>query len=154
MRRILRDLKIMLLANLWIVPVLAGLVGALFYFVAPPPPMHARMATGAVGGGYHAFAERLQAELEQQGFTLELVESQGSEDNLAKLGQGEVELALVQSGQELTLPDEARAKLTGLGVMYREPLWLFTGPKVKFERLADLKQLRLAIGSADSGTRR
>ncbi len=152
MRRILRDLKIMLLANLWIVPVLAGLVGALFYFVAPPPPMHARMATGAVGGGYHAFAERLQAELEQQGFTLELVESQGSEDNLAKLGQGEVELALVQSGQELTLPDEARAKLTGLGVMYREPLWLFTGRKVQFQRLADLTKLRLAIGSADSGT--
>ena len=152
MRRILRDLKIMLLANLWIVPVLAGLVGALFYFVAPPPPMHARMATGAVSGGYHAFAERLQAELEQQGFTLELVESQGSEDNLAKLGQGEVELALVQSGQELTLPDEARAKLTGLGVMYREPLWLFTGRKVQFQRLADLTKLRLAIGSADSGT--
>lgn len=152
MRRILRDLKIMLLANLWIVPVLAGLVGALFYFVAPPPPMHARMATGAVGGGYHAFAERLQAELEQQGFTLELVESQGSEDNLVKLGAGEVELALVQSGQELSLPDEARAKLTGLGVMYREPLWLFTGRKVQFRNLADLTRLRLAIGSADSGT--
>ena len=29
MRRILNDLKIMILANLWIVPVLAGLVGAL-----------------------------------------------------------------------------------------------------------------------------
>ncbi|VXB34552.1 C4-dicarboxylate ABC transporter substrate-binding protein [Pseudomonas sp. 8AS] len=152
MRRILRDLKIMLLANLWIVPVLAALVGALFYFVAPPPPMHARLATGAAGGGYHAFAERLRAELEQQGFTLELVESAGSADNLAKLGQGEVELALVQSGQELTLPDEARAKLSGLGVMYREPLWLFTGSKVKFRRLADLTRLRLAIGSQDSGT--
>ncbi|MDP3813641.1 TAXI family TRAP transporter solute-binding subunit [Pseudomonas sp.] len=152
MRRILRDLKIMLLANLWIVPVLAGLVGALFYFVAPPPPMHARLATGAVGGGYHAFAERLQAELKLQGFTLELVESAGSEDNLGRLGKGEVELALVQSGQELTLADEARAKLTGLGVMYREPLWLFTGRKVKFQRLADLTKLRLAIGGEDSGT--
>lgn len=152
MRRILRDLKIMLLANLWIVPVLAALVGALFYFVAPPPPMHARLATGAAGGGYHAFAERLRAELEQQGFTLELVESAGSADNLAKLGEGEVELALVQSGQELNLADAARAKLTGLGVMYREPLWLFTGSKVKFRRLADLTRLRLAIGSQDSGT--
>ena len=30
MRRILRDLKILILANLWLVPVLAGLVGALF----------------------------------------------------------------------------------------------------------------------------
>ena len=152
MRRILRDLKILILTNLWIVPVLAGLVGALFYFAAPPPPMHARMATGAAGGGYHAFAERLRAELEQQGFELELVQSQGSRDNLNKLGAGEVELALVQSGQELGLDTEAREKLLGLGVMYREPLWLFTGRKVKFERLADLMKLRLAIGSEDSGT--
>ncbi|MDZ4335973.1 MAG: C4-dicarboxylate ABC transporter substrate-binding protein, partial [Pseudomonas sp.] len=144
MRRILHDLKILILTNLWIVPVLAGLVGALFYFAAPPPPMHARMATGAVGGGYHAFGERLRAELELQGFTLELVESAGSEDNLNKLGSGEVELALVQSGQELTLSDEARGKLNGLGVMYREPLWLFLGDKVKFEQLSDLMKLRLA----------
>ena len=37
MRRILHDLKILILTNLWIVPVIAGLVGALFYFAAPPP---------------------------------------------------------------------------------------------------------------------
>ncbi|MCY1356091.1 TRAP transporter solute receptor, TAXI family [compost metagenome] len=152
MRRLLRDLKIMLLANLWIVPVLALLVGALFYFVAPPPPMHARLATGASGGGYHAFGERLQAELATQGFTLELVESQGSRDNLAKLGNDEVQLALVQSGQELSLDEEALSSLSGLGVMYREPLWLFVRQKVRFERLADLLKLRLAVGAEDSGT--
>lgn len=152
MRRILRDLKILILANLWLVPVLAGLVGALFYFVAPPPPMHARLATGAEGGGYHAFAERLQAELEQQGFELELVPSRGSRDNLDKLSDGSVELALVQSGQELNLDASSRAKLTGLGVMYREPLWLFTGRQVKFAHISDLLKLRLAIGAEDSGT--
>ena len=76
MRRIFHDLKILILANLWIVPVLAGLVGALFYFAAPPPPMHARLATGAETGGYHAFGQRLQAELALQGFTLELVPSE------------------------------------------------------------------------------
>jgi len=152
MRRILRDLKILILTNLWLVPVIAGLVGALFYFVAPPPPMHARLATGSEGGGYHALGVRLQAELALQGFTLELVPSSGSEDNLSKLTAGEVELALVQSGQELTLDDEQRDKIFGLGVMYREPLWLFLGNEVKFERLADLMQLRLAIGSQGSGT--
>ncbi|MCR4508875.1 ABC transporter substrate-binding protein [Pseudomonas sp. 32.2.56] len=152
MRRIFHDLKILILTNLWIVPVLAGLVGALFYFAAPPPPMHARMATGAAGGGYHAFGERLQAELALQGFTLELIQSAGSQDNLSKLDSGEVELALVQSGQELTLADEQRNKLAGLGVMYREPLWLFLGNKVKFERLSDLMKLRLAIGANNSGT--
>ncbi|MEN0105693.1 MAG: C4-dicarboxylate ABC transporter substrate-binding protein, partial [Pseudomonas sp.] len=131
MRRILRDLKIMLLTNLWIVPVVAALVGALFYFVAPPPPMHVRMATGSVGGGYHNFAEKLKTELAKQGFTLELVESKGSQDNLNKLAKGEVELALVQSGQEFSIAAEEREKLSGLGVMYREPLWLFLGKKAK-----------------------
>ena len=152
MRRFLQDLKILILTNLWLVPVLAGLVAALFYFAAPPPPMHARLATGAAGAGYHEFGQRLQAELAHQGFSLELVESAGSTDNLSKLASGEVQLALVQSGQELTLGAEARDKLNGLGVMYREPLWLFLGNKVKFTRLADLLKLRLAIGAPGSGT--
>ena len=152
MRRLLRDLKILILTNLWIVPVLAALVGALFYFAAPPPPMHARLATGAIGGGYHGFALRLQAELALQGFSLELVESTGSADNLSKLGNGDVQLALVQSGQELRLSEAERSKLNGLGVMYREPLWLFLGAKVKFQRLSDLLKLRLAVGGEDSGT--
>ncbi len=152
MRRIFHDLKILILANLWIVPVLAGLVGALFYFAAPPPPMHARLATGAETGGYHAFGQRLQAELALQGFTLELVPSDGSQDNLSKLTRGEVEIALVQSGQELSLDEAQRNNLNGLGVMYREPLWLFLGAKVKFDRLNDLLSLRLAIGNPGSGT--
>ena len=138
MRRFLQDLKILILTNLWLVPVLAGLVAALFYFAAPPPPMHARLATGAAGAGYHEFGQRLQAELAHQGFSLELVESAGSTDNLSKLASGEVQLALVQSGQELTLDAEARDKLNGLGVMYREPLWLFTSKKAKFQQLSDL----------------
>lgn len=152
MRRILHDLKILIFTNLWIVPVVAGLIGALFYFVAPPPPMHARMATGSVTGGYHAFGERLQAELETHGFTLELVASEGSAANLTKLISGEVELALVQSGQELTLPEAQRNQLNGLGVMYREPLWLFLSDRLKFERLTDLNNLRVAVGSSGSGT--
>src|SRR3990167_5868105 len=63
MRRALKDLKIILLANLWTVPVFAALVGALFYFVAPPPPMHAQMATGFAGGSYRQFAEQLKTAL-------------------------------------------------------------------------------------------
>lgn len=153
MRRVFNDLKIFVLANLWIVPVVAALVWALFSFVAPPPPMEARLATGGPSGGYHSFGLRLQAELAKEGFTLELVNSQGSVDNLAKLRAGEVELALVQSGQELSLNSEQRAELYGLGVLFQEPVWLFARQDVTIARLGELAALRVAIGSPSSGTR-
>ena len=85
MRRILNDLKIMILANLWIVPVMAALVWALFQFVAPPPPMSVSMATGTQGGAYQHFAERLKEELAKEGFELTLVPTSGSRDNLQRL---------------------------------------------------------------------
>ena len=153
MQRIFRDIKIMLLANLWLIPVLAALVGALFYFVAPPPPMHARLATGSPSGGYSAFGKKLKAELARQGFELELVSSGGSLDNLARLQAGDVELALIQSGQELTLDGKARGKLHGLGVMFQEPVWLFRLKELEIDSMADLKRLRVAIGAPNSGTR-
>lgn len=152
MRRLLTDLRIMLMANLWIVPVLAGLVFALFYFVAPPPPMSARMATGSVDGGYHAFGLKLREELAREGFELTLVPSRGSRDNLRQLLDGEVELALVQSGLELALEDAERERLSGLGVLYREPLWLFARRDLELTSLLDLAKRRVAVGSAGSGS--
>ncbi|WPC04172.1 TAXI family TRAP transporter solute-binding subunit [Pseudomonas benzenivorans] len=155
MRRVLKDLKIILLANLWIVPVVAGLVGALFYFVAPPPPLHATMATGVEGGGYRAFAEQLRDELAKQGFELTLQPSAGSRDNLERLlaDEPQVQIALVQSGLERQFEADDQARLESLGAVYQEPLWLFLRRDVHFELLSDLLPLRLALGGAGSGTR-
>jgi TRAP-type uncharacterized transport system substrate-binding protein len=155
MPRVLKDLKIMLLANLWIVPVVAALIGAVFYFVAPPPPMSARMATGAEGGNYRVFAEKLKQELAKQGFALTLIPSAGSRDNLERLlaEDSQVEIALVQSGLERQLRAADRAHLESLGAVYQEPLWLFHHKDIRLERIADLLPLRLALGSVGSGTR-
>lgn len=152
MPRVLKDLKIMLLANFWLVPVLAALVAALFYFVAPPPPMHASLATGSASGGYHAFGEKLRDELAREGFTLTLINSEGSRDNLDKLRSNEAQLALVQSGQELTLPTPERDALLGLGVMYQEPLWLFVRSAQASAHFQDLLDQRVAIGTPGSGS--
>ena len=154
MRRALKDLKIILLANLWTVPVFAALVGALFYFVAPPPPMHAHMATGFEGGSYRQFAEQLKIALAKQGFELTLVTSTGSSDNLQRLlaEPGEVQIALVQSGLEQQLPTDQRARLRSLGAVYHEPLWLFYRQGLDLARIADLQPLRLALGGPGSGT--
>ncbi|MDX1724212.1 MAG: TAXI family TRAP transporter solute-binding subunit [Pseudomonas sp.] len=155
MHRVLKDLKIMLLANLWIVPVVAALIGAVFYFVAPPPPMSASMATGAEGGGYRIFAEKLKQELAREGFELTLVPSAGSRDNLERLlaEDAQVEIALVQSGLERQLDAADNARLHSLGAVYQEPLWLFHRKDISLDRIADLLPLRLALGTAGSGTR-
>ncbi|MNZ50816.1 ABC transporter, phosphonate, periplasmic substrate-binding protein [compost metagenome] len=150
----LRDLAILIRANLWIVPVLGALVAAVFYFVAPPPPMSASMATGSPGGGYAAFAERLREELAKQGFELRLVRTSGSGQNLDLLLEkdGDVDIGLVQSGQERQLDARQRARLDSLGAMFQEPLWLFQRKDVSIDRIADLLPLRLALGSPGSGT--
>lgn len=154
MRRLFQDLSIMLRANLWLVPVCAALVTALFYFVAPPPPMQLRMSSGFDGGGYAAFAERLRDELAREGFELQLVPSSGARENLARLlepGSG-VQIGLVQSGLELQLDDEQRSRLHSLGSVYQEPLWLFQRRGLGIDGLRELLPLRVALGPAGSGT--
>ncbi len=155
MNRILQDLSIMLRANLWLVPVLAALVAALFYFVAPPPPMYATMSTGSPDGGYVQFAEKLRDELAKEGFTLKLVNSSGSRENTERLldKNSGVSLALMQSGQELELSDEQRKELFNLGAVYQEPLWLFTRADIEINTLNDLIALRTAVGAEGGGTR-
>ncbi|HHW2241399.1 TPA: TAXI family TRAP transporter solute-binding subunit [Pseudomonas aeruginosa] len=153
-KHLLKDLAILIRANLWLIPVIAALVAAVFYFVAPPPPMSATMATGAEGGGYAVFAGKLREKLKEQGFELKLVPSAGSRDNLERLlGTGEVDIALVQSGQERQLEAGQARQLQTLGSVYQEPLWLFHRSNVHIDQLSDLLHLRLAIGSDGSGTR-
>ena len=155
MNRILQDLSIMLRANLWLVPVLAALVAALFYFVAPPPPMYATMSTGSPDGGYVQFAEKLRDELAKEGFTLKLVNSSGSRENTERLldKNSGISLALMQSGQELELSNEQRKELFNLGAVYQEPLWLFTRADIEINTLNDLITLRTAVGAEGGGTR-
>ena len=155
MNRILQDFSIMLRANLWLVPVLAALVTALFYFVAPPPPMHATMSTGNPGGGYAQFAEKLKVELAKEGFELKLVNSKGSRENTERLldKNSGVQLALMQSGQELELNEQQREKLYNLGAVYQEPLWLFARAGIYVSTLNDLISLRTAVGAANGGIR-
>jgi TRAP-type uncharacterized transport system substrate-binding protein len=117
--------------------------------------MSARMATGAEGGNYRVFAEKLKQELAKQGFALTLIPSAGSRDNLERLlaEDSQVEIALVQSGLERQLRAADRAHLESLGAVYQEPLWLFHHKDIRLERIADLLPLRLALGSVGSGTR-
>jgi len=148
----LNDLKLFIKGHLWLVPILAVLVGLFIWALDPAPPNHLSMATGSPGGGYQAFGERLKARLAEDDIELDLVPSTGSPDNLQKLLDHQVEVALVQSGTELNLAQQQRDQLRGLGVMYREPLWLFHRRDTPVGELADLRGLKVGLGAPGSGT--
>ena len=121
-----------------------------FQFVEPAPPRSLSIATGSVDGAYRAFAVELQTQLAERDVTLEIIETDGSVDNLQRLVNEEADVAFMQSG----LSSEAQnPELESLGAMYVEPVWIFLREGLSIERLPDLKGLRVAAGGAGSGSR-
>jgi TRAP-type uncharacterized transport system substrate-binding protein len=122
-----------------------------YQFVGPPPPERVVMVTGASEGAYARFALGYQAALARQGITLELRPSSGTLENLRVLGEdNDVQLALVQSG---CAGPEIPGNIWGLASVAYEPLWIFHRKGLAAARLLDFKGLRMAAGSAESGTR-
>jgi len=131
--------------------VFAGIAIAL-QFVKPAPPRQITMATGNPDGAYYHYAKRYQAILAREGIELELIETQGSVDNLKLMlkPEGEVDLALIQGG----VADQAqRARLSGLGSLFYEPVWMLARSGSTPRPLNTLQGARIGIGPEDSGTR-
>ena len=141
-------------ANLWIVPLAALVIWVLFRFLDPAPPRTVGMVTGIESGGYHQFGLRLKDRLAREGLTLELYPSRGSVDNLHRLidGTGEVQLGLIQSGTTSLLEPQQLRRLSGLAALYHEPLWLFQRGDIDIQRLTDLYEHQVSVGSEGSGT--
>ena len=142
--------------SFWAVYGLAFIIAAAGFFVAwqfvgPPPPKTFRLAAGARGGGYYAFALRYAEFLEQRGVRVEVLETSGSIENLRLLRDpvSGVDVALVQGG----VADGAGASgLVGLGSVCLEPLWVLLREGTTAAGLGDLKDKRVAIGLEGSGT--
>lgn len=128
---------------------LAGLLLA-FVLMDPAPPKTIRFAAGSPGGAYHAFAERYQRLLAEEGVEIILIETQGSIDNLRLLDDDEADVGLVQGG--LARPSDDK-ELRSLGGLFAEPFWVFVRTDFPAEDYGDLTGARLAIGAEGSGTR-
>ena len=134
---------------------LAAMVITWAFMVGPPPPKHFRFAAGMPGGAYVEFADSYKRLLanKQVGIDMEVVETQGSIDNLHLLQDPNsgVAAALVQGG---VVPSPAMAKgLLALGSVAREPLWLFYRSDRPLNRVSELAGRRIAVGAEGSGTR-
>jgi len=120
-----------------------------YQFVEPAPPTELRISTGASHNAYYRYGQEYAAQLAQQGVELQVLSSAGSVENLQRLADRQVDIALVQGGIEHPTGTHFRS----LGSLYFEPLWVFYRKSLRVNYLTDFKGLRIAIGSEGSGTR-
>jgi uncharacterized protein len=129
----------------------AGFIIA-YRFVGPPPPKTFRMAAGARGGAYYAFAQRYAEFMARRGVRMEVAETAGTVENLRLLHDTSsgVDIALVQGGVAESKDTDG---LFGLGSVCLEPMWVFLRRDLAVVYLSDLRGKRVAIGPEGSGTR-
>jgi TRAP transporter TAXI family solute receptor len=118
-------------------------------FVNPAPPRSLTIATGHMDGAYYLFAQRYRELLAQNGVELKIQTTAGSIENLELLLNDSVSLAFVQGGTGAHIDS---SKLTSLGSLYYEPLWVFYRGEQTLTRLTELQGKRMAIGEPGSGT--
>jgi TRAP transporter TAXI family solute receptor len=146
-----------ILRSFWVMYGLAVVIAAVgfavaYRFVGAPPPRTFRLAAGAKGGAYYAFAQQYAAFMAARGIQVEVRETAGTVENLRLLQDptAGVEVALVQGG---VLDENAGTGLVALGAVCYEPLWVFHRAETNFALLRDFKGQALAVGGEGSGTR-
>lgn len=121
-------------------------------FLQPAPPTRLAIASGPEGSAFHRAAERYQKILARNGVKLEIIASEGSQDNLKRLlaDGSRVDVGFVQGG--LAGAGDAD-RLVSLGSLFYEPLYIFTRGPGTVKNLAELRGKRIAVGPEGSGTR-
>jgi TRAP transporter TAXI family solute receptor len=133
----------------------AALLAASIYLALsifePPPPKTVRMSTGGKSGAYFKYANQYAQQFKKHGITLEVLESNGSQENLNRLNdkKSQVDIAFVQSGigDAQTSPN-----LESIGTVAYEPIWVLQSAKQNFKRLSELKGKRILTGPVGSGS--
>ncbi|MBI2726598.1 MAG: ABC transporter substrate-binding protein [Polaromonas sp.] len=135
-----------------------ALLALAYWWLDPNPPKRVTLATGPAQSAYEEFGKRYAKALAVEGIEVVQVASEGSAANLQLLREGKVDLGFVQGGtSDYTDTDEER--LTSLGSLFVEPVWLFyreeSARKVTatatLSSLAQLQGLRVNIGTPGSG---
>lgn len=122
-----------------------------YWLIDPAPPKKVVVSISKQDGNYQAFASLYGVLLQQEGVALEIRESDGPLQSLGELRKEKVEVDMAfMPGGISTL--ESTIGLVSLGSLYYEPLWIFYKGQRKVERVAALKNKRIAVGRPGSGT--
>lgn len=106
------------------------------------------ITTGGKDGEYHAFATALAQVVTQHEpqIKISVIESAGSQENMERLGRGEVELAIVQS--DTPVQPSARA----VAYLFPEVFHLIALENSGIQEVADLRGRRVALMPEGSGS--
>ncbi|MDR5804161.1 TAXI family TRAP transporter solute-binding subunit [Caballeronia sp. LZ001] len=138
-------------------PILLVSIAALYLavrLIQPAPPSTLTIAAGPKGSSFWNSAQKYKAILARNRVTLNVLETQGSLDNLTRLEdpKSDVDVGFVQGGMTPDAASDQHANLESLGSVSYVPLAVFyRGATVT--RLSELNGKRLAIGAEGSGTR-
>lgn len=134
------------------------LLALAYAWLDPNPPKRVTLATGPAQSAYEAFGKRYAAALAHEGIEVVLLPTEGSAANLQLLREGQADLGFVQGGtSDYTETDEK--KLSSLGSLFVEPLWLFyrenSARKVTatatLTALTQLSGMKINLGTPGSG---
>src|SRR5215510_12504764 len=132
-----------------------GIVGivslALIYFI-PAPPSKVTMAIAFKSSSFEYYGRQYREVFARSNVDLELHATAGAGENIKLLqdpGSG-VQISFMLSG----ISDGKHAPgLLSLGTVYNKPYWIFYSSNERYDRLAQLKGKRIAVGPQGSGTR-
>jgi TRAP-type uncharacterized transport system substrate-binding protein len=126
----------------------------LIWYAKPAPPDKVLMATGK-GGSYKVLGEKYRSYFEEKGIELQLVETNGSKENLQHLidRKDPIQAAFVQGG--MIASDDLKG-VESLGSVDYEPVWVFYRKNAFNESMQvsdrDIAKLKINIGPVGSGT--
>ena len=113
-------------------------------------PSSIEFATAEPGGLYYRIGELLEPHLaEQTRRDVNVLDTEGTMDNVALLISKEAHLAILQGGAP-----EASPHIRALTPLYREPVHVVVRRGSGIRSVKDLRGRRIALGKQDSGMRR
>lgn len=128
------------------------LLATLIWVLNPAPPHTLRLSSGPKGSIFYKNAEQYRKILARNGIDLQVVESEGSQENLSRLldPKSRIDVGFVLDG---TTPPQDTANLVSLGSVSHQPLFVFYRNDAEKHRLYEFKGSKLSVGRLGSGAR-
>lgn len=133
--------------------VLAGGLWLLLGWYSPAPKSALTIAAGPSTGAYYHYAQVYRERLQARGISVQVVETRGTQDNLACLRNESdlcsADIAFVQAGPW----NASQPPFESLASVAIEPIWVFVDARrMPLAQLGDLRGRAVALGEHGSGT--